>query len=216
MMPWALLGLFLLFLLVSYIIVQGTRAALAWRDAAKAGDVGVIRDIVEDAIKVWSSQKRPKEVRAEVWRGVQSMLLAEVAPGYVHVSVSAESEFRMDRGEWLELSNPLQEGIAISVKVLELLLYELPHYRPDVCQVDVYTQYRDNAGATHRDCVLSTLASREAARAVDWDEWEAPEILQAFGAHYRLSDNGRPLPVEPLPTPPEYVITEEAKAEAVG
>ena len=34
MMPWALLGIFIFCLTLSYIIVQGTRAALAWRKAA--------------------------------------------------------------------------------------------------------------------------------------------------------------------------------------
>ena len=31
MLPWALLGLTIFFLLVTYIIVQGSRAAAAWR-----------------------------------------------------------------------------------------------------------------------------------------------------------------------------------------
>jgi hypothetical protein len=214
MLPWAIAGIFLVFLLIAYIVVQGTRAAMAWRNAAAAGDVGVIRDIVEDAARAWSAQKRPKDVRVEVWRGVQGMQVTEVADGYVRVSASAESEYRHDAGRWVEVSNPLQSGTEITAKVIEMLLYELPHYRPDTVQVDVYTQYRDGSGVTRHDCVLSTLATREQARTVDWDEWTADEILRALGGISRLSDNGRPLPVEPLPTPEQYRAPEPAVAES--
>ena len=37
-MEWAVLGLFIMFVIVTYIVVQGTRAALAWRKAAAEGD----------------------------------------------------------------------------------------------------------------------------------------------------------------------------------
>jgi hypothetical protein len=215
MMPWAIAGIFVIFLLIAYIIVQGTRAALAWRKAAAEGDVRVIRDIVDDAIKVWSSQKRPKEVRVEVWRGVQSMQAIEVAPGYVHVSVSAESEYRQDAGRWVEISNPFQSGTEIAAKAVDMLLYELPHYRPDDVQVDVYAQYRDDSGATRYDCVVSVQASREQARAVDWDEWTPSQVISEFDSRYKLSDTGRPLPVEPLETPERYRLEEEpSPAEA--
>lgn len=216
MLPWAIAGIFVVFLVIAYIVVQGTRAAMAWRNAAAAGDTDVIRDIVEDAVRAWSSQKRPKDVRVEVWRGIQGMQVTEVADGYVRVSVSAESEYRQDGGRWVEVSNPLQSGTEITGKTLEMLLYELPHYRPETVQVDVYTQYRDESGSTQRDCVLTTLATREQARAVDWDEWTAGEIVQAFSGVSRLADNGRPLPIEPLPTPAEYRVTEPITAEAPG
>ncbi len=213
MLSWALLGLLLLFLLVAYIVTQGTRAALAWRRAAESGDVKVIQDIVEDAIKVWSSQRRPKEVPPEVWRGVQSMQLLGVAAGFVRVSVTADSEYRMDAGRWVEVRNPFQEGLAVTAKSADLLFYEMPHYRPDRIQIDVYTQYRDQQGATHRQCILSTAAARDQARLVDWDEWTADEIVRSFDPVFRLSDTGRPLPVEPLVPPEEAgLIAEPAEA----
>jgi hypothetical protein len=207
MLTFAVIGMFLVFLLVTYIILQGTRAALAWRTAAEKGDTKVIADIVEDAIKGWSGQRRPKPVAAEVWRGIQSMQLVGVEADYVRVSVSAESDYKMVEGRWVEVRNPLQEGFGITAKAVDMLLYELVHFKPARVQVDVYTQYRDQSGATTHDCVLSTLADRETAREVDWDEWQAEEIVRAFGGKYRLSDNGRPLPVEPIvpPAPVEHV-----------
>jgi hypothetical protein len=201
MLTWALVAIFILFLILAYIILQGTRAALAWREAARKGDVTVIRDIVEDAIKVWGSQKRPKDVAAEVWRGVQSMQLVDVASDYVRVSVAAESEYRLEDGQWVEIRNPLQEGISITAKVADMLFYELIHYRPSEVQVDVYTQYRDETGVSRRECILSTRATLDLAKKIDWEEWPADDIVRALGGVYRLSDTGRPLPIQPYERP---------------
>jgi hypothetical protein len=202
MLQWALLGIFILFLIVAYIVIQGTRAAMAWRSAAEKGDLKVIRDIVEDALKAWASARRPKTISPEVWRGVQSLQLAVVAPRYVGVSCVAASEYRMQDGRWIEMRNPLQEGIAITARAVEMLMYEVIHYRPETVQIDVYTDYRDDAGVTNRQCVLSVLATRDQVREVNWEEWAGEQIVEAFETRYRLSETGRPLPVEAF-TPPQ-------------
>lgn len=213
MMPWAVLGIFIGFLLMTYIIVQGTRAALAWRQAAAAGDVKVITDIVEGAIKAWNSQKKPKEVPAEIWRGVQSMQLTGVTASFVGVSCVSESEYKMDAGHWVEIRNPLQAGYGIAAKTLDLMFYELPHHRPGTVQVDVYTDYRDPNGSTHRECILSVRATRDGVRSVDWDEWTAEEIIRALAGRYRLGPTGHPLPVDPFDLPEE---TAPAHSEAAA
>ncbi len=211
MLQWAMLAIFILFLIFAFIIIQGTRAALAWRAAAEKGDLGVIRDIIEDSIKHWSSGRRPKPIAPEVWRGIQSMQLAVVAPDYVGVSTVAASEYKMQDGRWIEMRNPLQEGIAITARAAEMLMYEVIHYRAETIQIDVYTDYRDDAGVTNRQCVLSTLATRDQVREVNWEEWTPEQIVDSFETRYRLSDTGRPLPIEPF-TPPE--VPDEEAAES--
>src|SRR3972149_5818916 len=79
-MEWGILAVAVLFVVVGYIVLQGTRASMAWRKAASGGDVDVIRQILEDAIASWRSVKRPKDVAPDVWRGVQSVALVDVAP----------------------------------------------------------------------------------------------------------------------------------------
>ena len=216
MIQWALIVIFFLFLILAYIIVQGTRAALAWREAAASGDTKVIRDIVEDSLEGWRSQKRPKPVAAEVWRGVQSLQLVHVEADFVRVSATAESDYKLVDGKWLEIRNSLQEGIAITAHCAEMLFYEMPHYRPDRLQIDVYTAFRDESGASHRECVLSTEVTREVARTVDWDDWTPDEIVEALGGRYRLSEAGRPLAitVEPPPAPDEDEDDEPSEATA--
>ena len=102
-MEWGILGAAAIFVVVGYIVLQGTRASMAWRRAASGGDVEVIRQILEDEIASWRSVKRPKEVAPDVWRGVQSVALVEVAAGSgptgallgASVSCQVESEYRL-------------------------------------------------------------------------------------------------------------------------
>ena len=205
-MEWAVLGLFIMFLIVTYIVVQGTRAALAWRQAAAAGDVKVIRDIVEDSLGAWHSMKRPKEVPAEVWRGIQSMQVVEVDAELVRISCVAEGDYRLVNGRWVETANPLHEAMAVTSKALDMLLYELPHYKPGRVQIDAYMTMREADRATERACILSTTATRDDARQVDWEEWTPAQIVEALGGRYRMDDLGQPLPIEveaPKPLQPE-------------
>jgi len=209
-MEWALLGLLIFFILLTYILVQGTRAAVAWRKAASEGDVKVIRDIVDDALNGWRSQKRPKAVPLEVWKGIQSLEVVDVAPAFVHVSAKAESEYKMVDGNWTEVRNPLQEGMKIAAKACDMLFYELAHFRPDTLQVDVYSIFRDDErGGSHPACILSILTPREEAKSVDWEEWTAEEVVDAIGARYRMGEFGQPLPVQPF----EYQPPEEPETK---
>jgi hypothetical protein len=113
----------------------------------------------------------------------------------------------------MEIRNPLQEGLAITAKAMEMLFYEIPHYQPDTAQVDVYTTYREEGGETRRVCILSTLSDREEARGIDWEEWTPEEILQSMESRYRLNDAGRPLSVEPFEAP-EVPEEEEDESES--
>lgn len=201
-MEWAVLGLFILFLLVTYIVVQGTRAALAWRKAAAEGDVKVIRDIVEDALGAWRSMKRPKEVPAEVWRGIQSMQVVEVDAELVRVSCQAEGDYRLIDGRWVETANPLHEAMAVTAKALDMLLYELPHYKPGQVEIDAYMTMREADRRTERVCILSTTATRDDAREVDWEEWTPAQIVEALEGRYRMDDLGQPLALEVEPPKP--------------
>jgi len=199
MMQWAVIAIFVLFLMLAFIVVQGTRAALAWRQAAAAGDVKVIRDIVEDAIGVWRSMRKPKELPPDVWRGIQSMQLIDVAPDFVRVSCQAQSEYKMFEGRWIEVRNSLQEGFALAARSAEMLFYEIPHYRPDSIQVDVYTSFRRTEGFTANECILSLETTRGTAREVDWDEWGPLEIVDHLGARYSPGESGQPLPIHVEP-----------------
>jgi len=204
-MEWGILAVALIFIVVGYIVLQGTRASIAWRKAASSGDVDVVRQILEDAIQSWRSAKRPKEVATDVWRGVQTIALvevaAEIAPAGARltasVSCQVESEYRLLDGRWLEVSSPLQEGFAVTARLGDMLLYDVPNLRLDAVRIDVHTTFHDADGAAERVCILTTNVRREVARQVDWEEWTAAEIVDAFGGRYRLGERGVALPIDP-------------------
>lgn len=196
-MEWGVLAIGIVFLVVGYVVIQGTRAALAWRRAAAAGDVEVIRELVEGAIEGWRSGKRPKEVPPEVWRGVQTVEVVDMGPDYVRVSCQAEGEYRLVDGRWAEVASPLQVGMSITARAADMLLYEVPNLRLDRAQIDVYVPFPERGGGLRPQCILSTIARREIARGVDWDEWTPAEIVEALGGRYRLDAAGRPLPIDP-------------------
>jgi len=198
-LQWALLGISIFVLILTYIVVHGTRAAMAWRTAAAAGDVKVIRDIVQDSLDGWRSTKRPKTVAPDVWRSIQSLQIVEVRPDLVRVSCQGESEYKMIEGRSVETANPLQSGMATTARAMDMLIYELPHYKPERAQIDVYATFRESDRASERACILSTTASREAAAAVDWEEWTSSEIIEALEGRYRMGELGRPLPIEVEP-----------------
>lgn len=210
MIPWALLGIAIFGLFMAYLVFQGTRAALAWRQAAAEGDLKVIADIVEDSISAWRSMKKPKEVAPDVWRGVQTMQLTAVEADFAAVSCQAEGEYKLIDGRWLEVSNPLQEGFGVAARAAEMLFYDVPHFRAERIQVDIYTTFRDAAGATGRECVLTLSTTRGLAKQVDWEDWTAHRIVDALGGSYSIGDGGQPNPVTPpeLPVSPPATVLE--------
>jgi hypothetical protein len=195
-MQWALIGIAVFGVILAYVVWQGMRAANKYRELAAAGDLPTIRLIVDEALVEWHSGRPPKGLPLAVWAGVQSMEVVDVGSDCVHVSCSAEGEYKMVDGRWLETKSPLQEAMAITAKTTEMLLYELPHLRLDRIVVDVYTTYRDAAGV-RRELILTCEARREDAREVDWDDWTPQQITERLGARYRLGEHGQALPLSP-------------------
>src|SRR3972149_6793321 len=176
-MEWGILAVAGIFVVVGYIVLQGTRASMAWRKAASGGDVAVTRQILEDAILSWRSIKRPREVAPDVWRGVQSVALVDVAAGSAptgarlgaSVSCQVESEYRLLDGRWLEVSSPLQEGFAVTARLGDMLLYDVPNLRLDAVRIAGHPTFHDADGTAERVCILTTNVRRELAREVVWE-----------------------------------------------
>ena len=115
------------------------------------------------------------------------------------------------------MANPLQTGMATTARAADMLLYELPHFRAEQIQIDVYTTFRDQGGETRRSCVLSTIATREAARGVDWEEWTPWQIVDELGGRYSLGERGQPLAIDVAdPAPPEEAESDGAPATAAS
>lgn len=195
-MEWALIGILVFAALISYVIIQGTRAQLKWRELAAAGDVPTIRLILNDQIEMWKEGRVPAGVSPTVWRSIQNMELTEVGADYARVSCDAEAEYRTVDGRRQMVTTPLEQAMQVTAKAADLLLYDLPNLKLARVQIDVYSTFRDPFGDEEQKCILTCTATRTAAREVDWDEWTAQEIVDYFGARYEVDERGMPLPIE--------------------
>jgi len=185
-----------MFMIVGWVIVQGTRAQLAWRKLVDAGDVNAIQTLVGEEVQRWKTARMPKGVDASVWHGVQSAELLEVTPEGVRLSASAEGQYALVSGERREVSSALKEGFTLTARLAEMVMYDIPNVKLPYAQVDIYSTYRDETGSSQR-CILSTLCKREVADALDWDDMDGEEIVRAFGGRFSLDDHGQPAPIDP-------------------
>ncbi len=200
----AIFLLLALFVIVGLAIIQGTRAQLYWRRRVEDGDVEAIKALVGDELNRWKTARMPRGTQPAVWHGVQGAELLDAAPDRVRLSASAEGQYALVGSERREVSSSLKEGMKLTAKLADLVLYDIPNVRLPYVQVDVYTTYHDGDGSAQR-CILSTIASREVADVLDWDDMDAEEIVRAFGGRFSLDDRGRPQPIDPNAVGPSGV-----------
>jgi len=192
----ASLFVLVMFVIIGWIIMQGTRAQLHWRNRVDEGDVEIITMLVTEEVNRWRTMRMPKGLEPAIWHGVQSSELVEVKPDGVRLSTTADGQYAMVSGQRQQVSSALAEGMKVTAKVADMALYDIPNVKLPWVQVDVYSTYRDDAGSSQR-CILSTTARREIADDLGWEEMEAEAVVEAFGGRYLLDDRGNPLPINP-------------------
>jgi hypothetical protein len=180
----------LVLLFTGYVIVQETRVQMHWRDLVAHGDVEAIRQLIEGEIEGWHNQRVPKGTPALLWHGVQTVELLDVDATSARVSCNAEGEYALVGGQRIETSTPVAEGMKITKKLAEMLLYDVPNVKLDQAQVDVYTFFRSEGGVAAPRCILSTRVNRRAVEYIDWDETEAHDFAELTGARFSANGNG--------------------------
>lgn len=193
---WGLLIVAIVVLLFAYAVIQETRAQHYWRSLLAKGDVDAIRQVIEQEVQRWRTDRPPADVSPSVWHSVQTLELVEVGSDYVRVGCSVEGQYATENGRRREVSSALSEGMKATVKLADMFFYDIPNLRLDRIQIDVYTTFRDREGAA-QECILSTLARRAVAAELDWEGSSAEEIVTRFGGRYRRDSLGATLPIEP-------------------
>ncbi|MEX0749245.1 MAG: hypothetical protein WD359_00415 [Dehalococcoidia bacterium] len=186
----------LLFLVIGYVVVQGTRVQLAWRQRVDEGDVDAIQTLVGDEVARWKAARMPKGMEPSVWHGVQGAELLEVTPDSFRLSASAEGQYALASGERRQVSSALREGMKLTAQLADMAFYDIPNVMLPYVQIDIYSTFRDEHGSSQQ-CILSTLAERSVAAELEWDSMDAEEVVRAFGGRYALDDRGNPLPIQP-------------------
>lgn len=186
----------LLFLVIGWVVIQGTRAQLFWRNQVDEGDVDIISMLVTEEISRWRTMRMPKGLEPGVWHSVQSAELVEALPEGVCLSAIAEGQYAMVGGQRQQVSSALGEGMKVTAKLADMALYDIPNVRLPWVRVDIYSTFRDERSASQR-CFMSTVARREIADDLAWDEMDAEAVVLAFGGRFLLDDQGNPLPIDP-------------------
>src|SRR4029079_16602182 len=122
----AIAVLFAIFLIVGWIIMQGTRTQMDWRKAIERGDVPVTEMIAGDEIARWKTMRMPRGTDPGIWHGVQSAELLSVEPHAVRISATADSQYAMVDGERREVITPLHQGMRVSAKLADMVMYDIP------------------------------------------------------------------------------------------
>jgi len=196
-LAWGLLAVVLIALVIAYAVIQETRAQRHWRALVKAGDIDAIRTIVESEVNRWRTERMPRGVLPSVWHGVQTAELIEVGTDHVRVGCSAEGQYAVVGHRREEVSSALREAMKLTVKLADMLLYDIPNVELERVQVDAYTTFRGRSGAANQRCILSTVVRRSEARGLDWDETPPEEIVARFGGRFQVDRQGHAQPIDP-------------------
>lgn len=194
---WGLLAIVLIALVIAYAVIQETRAQRHWRALVKAGDMDAIRTIIESEVGRWRTERMPKGVLPSVWHGVQTAELVDVGADYVRVACSAEGQYAVVGRRREEVSSALREAMKLTVKLADMLLYDIPNMELERVQIDVYTTFRGRSGAANQRCILSTVVRRSEAKGLDWDETPPEEIVARFGGRFQVDQQGHAQPIDP-------------------
>lgn len=194
---WGLLAVVLIALVIAYAVIQETRAQRHWRTLVKAGDIDAIRTIVESEVNRWRTERMPRGVLPSVWHGVQTADLVDVGTDYVRVGCSAEGQYAVVGHRREEVSSALREAMKLTVKLADMLLYDIPNVELERVHIDVYTTFRARSGAANQRCILSTVVRRSEAKGLDWEETPPEEIVARFGGRFQVDRRGHAQPIDP-------------------
>jgi hypothetical protein len=197
-MEYGILFFLIITLFIGYVVVQETRAQMHWRALVAEGDVDAIRQLVEDEVEHWHESRVPRGVSALLWHGVQTVELIDVTATGARFNCSAEGESALVDGRRVETSSALAEAMKITLKLAEMVLYDVPNVKLDHAQIDVYTSFRDAEGRAEPRCILSTRVERRRVEQIDWEQVAAPDFITLNEGRFAAEDGGRLKAVEPL------------------
>jgi hypothetical protein len=200
--------IFVLVSIIGLVLFKEARTHRYWRHLVEGSDLRAIRGILDAEMDHWRTMRPPKGINSTMWAGVQAMELIGANARAVHLTTNAAAEFRVIEGQQTQVATALDTAMAVGARLVEMIFYDLPHYRPEAIRIDVYTTFRSvEGGATPRP-ILSIDAQRADAMTIDWDEPNVLRIMERFQTVYALSPEGEPRPIDLPPSDPDMVAVE--------
>jgi hypothetical protein len=173
----AIVILLLIGTLLGFMVVQALFAARKWRAVIADGDHDALMQLLDETFEGWRNARPPKGTPPADFRALHTAALIAADRDRIRVSMLAEPDVQVIDGERVEVASEYVVARRAAVRMVERLLYEVPHASFSAAQVDVNLEYRDAAGATRTRRLLSTIARREVAQLSDWEHGTPDELL---------------------------------------
>ena len=176
----------LTFILVGFLVFQARFAARQWRRVIAAGDQDALGELLDMTFEAWRNSRPPRGLAPADWRALHTAFLVAADRDRARVSLLAEPDVRVSGGHRVEEGSAQDVARRAAVRMVERLMYEVPHVSFREVQVDVHTEYRGIDGSLTDRCLLSTRVTRDGAAYADWetrdvvamlDEWETREAV---------------------------------------
>lgn len=165
----AIVACLLTFVVVGIMVFQARFAARAWRRTIAAGDSQVLAALLDQTFEAWRNSRPPRRTPPADWRALHTAAVVAADRERIRVSLLAEPDVRVVEGQRVEVAGAREVARRAAVRMVERLMYEVPHVSFAHAQVDVLTEYRRPDGAVTSLCLLSTRVTREQAADADWE-----------------------------------------------
>jgi hypothetical protein len=208
----ALVAFLLMFVVLGFMVVQAMFAARKWRSVIKDGDHGALLQLLDLTLEEWRNGRPPKGTPPADWRALHTAALVDADRDRARVSLLADPDVRVIEGRREEVASGYVVARRAAVRMVERLLYEVPHAHFVEVQVDVNSEYRTPDGETETCCLLTTRATREVAALSDWDEGTPEELLAEWQTQDGESGADPDPDREPLIAAGELGAIEDAEA----
>ncbi len=191
----AFLVIALIFGGIGLVLFKEARTHRFWRQLVAQNNMEAIQGILDQEIEHWRTQRPPKDVSAAVWAGVQGLDLVSASAKHVRVSTSADPEFGTVEGKREQVASSLDTAYATALRLVEMIFYDIPNFRPNDVRVDVFTTFRNAEGVAEALPILCVEADRASAMSLDWNL--PPGVLaREFETTANRAPTGEPRPIE--------------------
>ena len=178
---------------VGFAVVQEMFAARKWRSVIAACDYQALLQLLDITFDEWRNSRPPRRMPPSDWRALHSVTLVAANQQYIRVSLLADADVQVVEGSRKELSNQYVVARRAAVRMVEKLLYEIPHVKFDAVQVDVCSEYRTISGETKQQNLLTTHVARSVAALSDWDYGNPEDML----LEWQTQDGEKDLNINP-------------------
>jgi hypothetical protein len=173
----ALVAFLVIVVLLGFMVVQAMFAARKWRAVIKNGDRGALLQLLDMTLEDWRNSRPPKGTPPADWRALHTAQLVAADRDRARVSLLADADVRVIEGRREEVASAYVVARRSAVRMVERLLYEVPHTHFLEVQVDVNSEYRTPEGETGTRSLLTVRVPREVAALSDWEEGTPEELL---------------------------------------